>query len=42
LQDIESFLERGVFLELGVALSERWRENKDALEKFGYFDPMLV
>lgn len=41
-QDIESFLERSVYLELGVTLSEKWRENKDALEKFGYFDPMLV
>jgi GTPase Era involved in 16S rRNA processing len=41
-QDIEEFLEQPVYLEMGVQLSERWQENKDALANFGFFDPMLI
>jgi hypothetical protein len=41
-QDIEAFLEQPVYLELGVALAERWQDDKDALRNMGFFDPMLV
>jgi GTPase Era involved in 16S rRNA processing len=36
--EIEQFLEREVYLELSVEVSEAWRENKKSLESFGYFD----
>lgn len=42
LQEIETFLGRPVYLELGVQCSDKWRESKDALERFGYFDPFFV
>jgi len=41
-KDIEEFLGRPVFLELGVDVSEKWRDSKAQLEKFGYMDPMLM
>eukprot|EP00983_Pelagomonas_calceolata_P126909 1161349-Pelagomonas_calceolata.AAC.1 len=42
VQDIEDFLERPVFLELSVQCSEKWRDSKDMLRKYGYFDPAYV
>uniref|UniRef100_A0A7S3QV87 Era-type G domain-containing protein n=1 Tax=Dunaliella tertiolecta TaxID=3047 RepID=A0A7S3QV87_DUNTE len=41
-KDIEDFLERPVFLELSVQCSEKWRDSKDMLRKYGYFDPAYV
>lgn len=41
-KEIEAFLERGVYLELSVQVSKDWRDSKDALNKYGYFDPMLI
>ncbi len=41
-QDVEEFLEQPVYLELGVQVSERWQESKEALERMGYWDPMLI
>ena len=40
--EIEEFLGRPVFLELKVQLSQNWRENKEVLGQFGYFDPLLT
>lgn len=42
LQDIEEFLEQRVYLELGVQVMEKWQDSKEALQRFGYFDPMLI
>lgn len=39
-KDIEEFLGRPVFLELSVQVAKDWREDKDALNKFGYFDQL--
>jgi len=38
-KDIETFLEREVYLELSVEVSEGWRQDRKALESYGYFDP---
>jgi len=35
-KDIESFLERHVFLELHVKVAKDWREDERALRRFGY------
>lgn len=35
-QDIESFLEREVYLELRVKVREKWRSNLNMLKSFGY------
>ncbi|KAG1679801.1 hypothetical protein FOA52_012713 [Chlamydomonas sp. UWO 241] len=40
--DIEKFLDREVFLELSVEVSESWRTSKKALEEYGYFDSMYT
>ena len=37
-KDLESFLEKKVFLELHVKVSKNWRENELQLKRFGYFD----
>lgn len=37
-QDIEEFLERPVFLELSVQCSQKWRDNKEALKSYGYYE----
>ncbi len=31
-----------VYLELSVEVSKSWRENKQSLEKYGYFDAMYT
>lgn len=41
-QDIEEFLEQPVYLELSVQVAEKWQDSKESLERFGYFDPMLI
>ena len=35
-QEIEEFLGRPVFLELWVAVREKWRQNDTFLKEFGY------
>lgn len=35
-KDIEELLQRKVFLELFVKVSKDWRDNKNALKRFGY------
>jgi GTP-binding protein Era len=35
-KEIEEFLQREVFLELHVKVSEKWRDNKSKLRQFGY------
>lgn len=35
-EDIETTLERSVFLELWVKVKEKWRENEATLKEFGY------
>jgi GTP-binding protein Era len=39
---IEEFLERPVYLELGVKAVGDWRTKKDSLKEFGYYDPLLI
>ncbi|GFR51998.1 hypothetical protein Agub_g14533, partial [Astrephomene gubernaculifera] len=41
-QEIETFLGRGVYLELSVQVAKDWRDNKEALNKYGYFNPMII
>lgn len=41
-REIEAFLGRGIYLELSVQVSKDWRDSKEALSKYGYFDPMLI
>jgi len=41
-EEIESFLERPVYLELSVQLAENWRTSKDALSKYGYYDALYI
>ncbi|MEW5298993.1 MAG: hypothetical protein WDW38_004909 [Sanguina aurantia] len=41
-REIETFLDRPVYLELQVQVSKGWRDSKDALTKFGYFDANLI
>lgn len=36
---VEDFLERPVYLELGVEVAKDWRESKSDLTKYGYYDP---
>ncbi len=38
-QEIESFLERPVFLELRVKVREHWREREALLKSYGYSNP---
>lgn len=38
--DIETFLERPVFLVMEVKLAKAWREDKEALTKYGYYDAL--
>ena len=35
-KEIEAMSERKVFLELRVKLSKNWRDDEDALRRFGY------
>jgi GTP-binding protein Era len=35
-QRIEQFLDRKIFLELHVKVSDNWRKNEDSIKKFGY------
>lgn len=37
-KDIESFLDREVFLQLHVIVKENWRQNPKLLNSFGYID----
>lgn len=37
-RDIENFLEREVYLELRVKVKEKWRSDKNALKRFGYYN----
>lgn len=41
-QDIEEFLEQGVYLELNVQCAAAWRDSKDSLVTFGYSDPLFI
>ncbi|EFJ46362.1 Era-like protein [Volvox carteri f. nagariensis] len=41
-REIETFLERGVYLELSVQVDKDWRDDKEALNKYGYFNPMMI
>ncbi|KAG2428378.1 hypothetical protein HYH02_014394 [Chlamydomonas schloesseri] len=41
-KEIEAFLGRGVYLELSVQVDKDWRDDKDALSKYGYFNPMII
>ena len=38
-KDIETFLEKGVFLELKVKSKPGWRSNDTSLREFGLEDP---
>ena len=38
MQDIEEFLERPVYLELSVQCVQKWRDNKEDLRRFGYYE----
>ena len=35
-QEIESFLDKRVFLELVVKVKDNWRDDESALKTFGY------
>ncbi len=35
-------LDLQVYLELQVQVSKEWRENKQSLEKYGYFDSLYT
>lgn len=37
-KDIEKFLQKKVFLELFVKVKKNWRNDKNILKKFGYFE----
>eukprot|EP00198_Chlamydomonas_reinhardtii_P011161 XP_001700498.1 ERA-like protein, small ras-type GTPase [Chlamydomonas reinhardtii] len=41
-KEIETFLGRGVYLELSVQVDKDWRDDKEALSKYGYFNPMII
>ncbi|GIL66176.1 hypothetical protein Vafri_19783 [Volvox africanus] len=41
-KEIEAFLEREVYLELSVQVDKDWRDNKEALNAYGYFNPMMI
>ncbi|GLC40143.1 hypothetical protein PLESTB_000881700 [Pleodorina starrii] len=41
-REIEAFLERQVYLELSVQVDKDWRDDKEALNKYGYFNPMMI
>ncbi|KAG2423360.1 hypothetical protein HXX76_015408 [Chlamydomonas incerta] len=41
-REIETFLGRGVYLELSVQVDKDWRDDKEALSKYGYFNPMII
>lgn len=40
--EVESFLQRPVFLELSVQVAADWRDRPESLKNFGYFDPLLI
>jgi len=37
-KEIENFLEREVFLELRIKVKEKWRNDKNMLKRFGYYN----
>ncbi|KXZ48547.1 hypothetical protein GPECTOR_27g718 [Gonium pectorale] len=41
-REIETFLGREVFLELSVQVDKDWRDDKEALSKYGYFNPQMI
>ncbi|KAG2487099.1 hypothetical protein HYH03_014212 [Edaphochlamys debaryana] len=41
-REVETFLGRGVYLELSVQVDKGWRDDKEALNKYGYFNPMMI